>query len=108
MLPFLVGMTATPTVQDARAAERRRVKIRALVREVGSARVDIDVVDLSASGFRFESFYGFAPGARVFLSVPSLGPLEAVIAWRGRNQFGCRFLKPLHQAVFDTIAARFA
>lgn len=101
-------MNATATVRNVRAAERRRVKIRALVREAGSARIDIDVVDLSATGFRFESFHGFAPGARVFLSVPSLAPLEAVIAWRGRNQFGCRFLMPLHQAVFDTIAARFA
>lgn len=94
-------------MQDARAAERRRVKIRALVREAGSVRIDIDVVDLSATGFRFESFYAFAPGVRVFLTIPTLQPLEAEVAWRGGNQFGCRFVKPLHGAVFDTIASRF-
>lgn len=92
---------------DARAAARRSVSIRALVREAGSARIDIDVVDLSATGFRFESFYGFATGARVFLSIPSLQPLEAAIAWRKRNQYGCRFVNPLHEAVFETIATRF-
>lgn len=92
---------------EARAAHRRRVNIRALVREAGTARVDIDLVNLSATGFRFESYYGFAVGARVFLTIPTLQPLEAVVAWRGDHAFGCRFLAPLHPAVFDTIAARF-
>lgn len=100
-------MNAARQTQEERAAERRRVNIRALVREAGSARVDIDVVDLSESGFRFESYHAFAPGTRVFISMPTFQPLEAVIAWRGSNQYGCRFLKPLHPAVFDTIAARF-
>jgi PilZ domain len=92
---------------ECRRAARRRVRIRALVREAGSSRIDIDVVDLSPSGFRFESFYRFAPGARVFLSIPSLQPLEAVIAWRGGNTYGCQLVKPLHKAVFETIANRF-
>lgn len=100
-------MVAQSAPTDARIAPRRRVDIRALVREAGSARVDIDVVDLSATGFRFESFYDFATGARVFLSIPSLQPLEAIVAWRKRNHFGCRFVNPLHPAVFETVAARF-
>jgi PilZ domain len=100
-------MNGAVQMQEARAAARRRVDIRALVREAGSARVDIDVVDLSATGFRFESFNDFATGARVFLSMPSLQPLEAFVAWRCGNQFGCRFVNPLHTAVFETIAARF-
>ena len=100
-------MTSANRAYEARAAERRRANVRALVREAGTARVDIDLVDLSATGFRFESYYGFAVGARVFLTIPSLQPLEAIVAWRGDHAFGCRFLSPLHPAVFDTIAARF-
>lgn len=114
MVPFLFTMTATVQLAEGstatietRTAERRRVRIRALVREAGSTRVDIDVVDLSATGFRFESFYGFSPGARVFLSMPGLQPLEAEIAWRDKTTYGCRLVKPLHRAVFETIAARF-
>ena len=107
-MSFLVTMNVASQTQDARVAERRRINLRALVREAGSSRVDIDLVDLSATGFRFESFYGFAVGARVFLTIPSLEPLEATVAWRGRTAFGCRFLSPLHPAVFATIAARFA
>ena len=104
----LVTMNVARQMQEARAAERRRINLRALVREAGSSRIDIDLVDLSATGFRFQSYYGFAVGSRVFLTIPSFGPLEAVVAWRGGNEFGCRFLAPLHAAVFDTIAARFA
>ena len=101
-------MTVAHQMQEARAAERRRVHVRALVREVGSARIDIDLVDLSATGFRFESFYGFAVGTRVFVTIPSLQPLEAAVAWRNGTEYGCRLLLPLHPAVFATIAARFA
>ena len=100
-------MTAPAAETDTRIAARRRVSIRALVREAGSGRIDIDVVNLSATGFRFESYYAFAKGARVFLSIPSLQPLEAYVAWRSKHQFGCHFVKPLHAAVFETIAARF-
>jgi hypothetical protein len=97
----------SPDASESRIATRRRVKIRALVREAGSSRIDIDVVDLSATGFRFESYYRFATGTRVFLSIPSLQPLEAIIAWHGGNAYGCQLVRPLHPAVFETIAARF-
>ena len=104
-------MTATAPplrpVLDARAAERRRVGIPGQVREARSSSMTVDVVDLSTTGFRFESFYAFALGRRVFLSIPTLGQLEAAVAWRDERQFGCRFVRPLHPAVFDTIAARF-
>ena len=100
-------MIAPAVRHDVRIAARRRVAIRAIVREAGSARIDIDVVDLSASGFRFHSYYAFAEGARLFLSIPTLQPLEAFVAWRSANEFGCKFVKPLHAAVFETIATRF-
>jgi len=91
---------------EARASDRRRVRVRALVREAGSQRVDIDLIDLSAGGFRFESGHRFAPGARVFLSIPSLAPQEATIAWKHIDFYGCRFAKPLHPAIFEAIATR--
>jgi hypothetical protein len=101
---------ATPAPKaptDARASERRRVAVRALVREAGSFRVDIDVIDLSATGFRFESVYDFATGVRVFLSVPTLAAMEAVIAWREGSAFGARFIRPMHQSVFEMLADRY-
>lgn len=92
---------------DIRRAERKPVQMHAVVREAGSTRVAIEVLDLSAAGFRFESLYSYAVGARIFLSIPSLRPLEAVVAWRKGSHYGCRFAHPLHVAVLETIAARF-
>ncbi len=92
---------------EVRVAERRRVDIRALVREAGSSRVDIEVVDLSATGFRFECLYGFAVGARVFLSLPSLAPLEAIVVWRKEQAYGCQFIRRLHPSVFEMLVHRF-
>ncbi|MFM9979098.1 MAG: PilZ domain-containing protein [Sphingomonadaceae bacterium] len=100
-------MVAQPSFTDERSSERRWVRVRALIREAGSQRLDIDLVDLSINGFRFESLYAFAPGARVFISFPGLAPLEATIAWRNRDQYGCRLTHALHPAIFDNLAHRF-
>jgi PilZ domain len=99
-------MATQADVGELRAGERRRVRVRALIREAGSQRIDIDLVDLSVGGFRFESVHRFATGARVFLSIPSLAPLEATIAWKHADYYGCRFLRPLHLAIFEALAAR--
>lgn len=96
----------TPIV-DARRAERRQVHVRVPLREAGCSRIEVDLIDLSATGFRFESFYAVATGARVFLHIPSFSPFEAYVAWRDPPFYGCRFDRPLHEAVFQTIAARF-
>lgn len=95
------------THEDARAAPRRHVRLRALIREPGSSRIDIDLVDLSATGFAFESFHSFASGTRVFLTIPTLSPIEATVVWRASTRYGCRFVQPMHVAVFETIADRF-
>ena len=105
--PIAQPSQCSPASINDRAAVRRRVAVRALVREAGSSRIDIDVVDLSATGFRFESYYGFAVGARVFLSLPTLAPIEAEIAWRNGTAYGCRMLRPLYPSVFDMMAERF-
>ena len=66
---------------------------------------EIDVVDLSPEGFRAETSFTLWPGTIVWLTLPGLAPLEAVIAWRDRFKYGCAFSKPLRPAVFEHIVA---
>ena len=101
------AMRHVPSRRDHRSAERRVVGIAALLREAGGTKWNVDLQDLSMTGFRFESLYSIAVGARVFLTIPTFAPLEAEVAWRSNTGFGCRFAVPLHPAVFDTIAARY-
>ena len=91
---------------EGRRAERKPVGIAAHLRELGGSRLDAEVHDMSCTGFRVACIYNIPVGARVFLTIPSFSAMEAQVAWRDKQGFGCRFVQPLHPAVFDTIAKR--
>lgn len=93
--------------RDYRAAMRSEVTATVRLREVGSTQFDVQLLDLSTSGFRCQTFYGLAVDCRVFITIPTFGPLEACVAWKGSQYYGCRFIRPIHPAVLDTIVARF-
>jgi hypothetical protein len=101
-------MNAARDYDDMRQTPRLPVAIPAQFRVPGTARFDISLLDLSATGFRCETFYGLSIGERVFVTIPTFSPFEAVIAWRNVFTYGCMFQKPLHEAVVAMIAARFA
>ncbi|HEU0066236.1 MAG TPA: pilus assembly protein PilZ [Sphingomonas sp.] len=91
--------------EDNRTALRKSVKMRAHLRDRGQTRFEIDVLDLSALGFRAETGFGLWPGTIVWLTLPGLAPMEAVVAWRDKFKYGCAFAKPLHPAVLEHIVA---
>lgn len=95
-----------PPPLDGRVAERKPVGIAAHLREMGGSRLDLDVHDLSRTGFRAACIYNVPVGARVFLTIPSFAALEAEVAWRDKQGFGCKFIHPLHPAVLDMIVKR--
>ena len=94
-----------PQGEELRRALRKSVRMRAHLRDRGQTRFEIEVTDLSASGFRAETSFTLWPGTVVWLTLPGLAPLEAVVAWRDKFAYGCAFHKPLHPAVFDHIVA---
>jgi len=94
-----------PPIDESRRALRKAVKMRAQLRDRGTTKFEIDVVDLSLSGFRAETSFSLQPGNTVWLTLPGLAALEAVVAWKDKFRYGCAFFKPLHPAVFDHIVA---
>ncbi len=90
---------------DGRRAERLDVRMKASLRESGCTKFNVEVLDMSVSGFRFETAYSIAPSSRVWLTIPGLTALEAIVAWQDRYRYGCYFVDPLHIAVFDHIIA---
>ena len=95
-----------PPSLAGRVAERKPVGITAHLREMGGSRLDLEVHNLSLTGFRAACIYNVPVGARVFLTIPSFSAFEAEVAWRDKQGFGCRFIQPLHPAVLDMIANR--
>lgn len=103
--PPFVPLPPLPSRGDPRRALRKAVKMRAHLRDRGQTKFEIDVVDLSQSGFRAETSFTLWPGTVVWLTLPGLAALEAVVAWRDKFRYGCAFAKPLHPAVLEHIVA---
>ncbi|MDH7974988.1 PilZ domain-containing protein [Sphingomonas sp. AR_OL41] len=91
--------------QEARRAARKSVAIRAQLRPPGSDRLAVEVKDLSETGFQIETVYRLTVGSTVWLAIPSLAPLEAMVAWHRDRHYGCRFHRALYPAVFDHIVS---
>lgn len=89
--------------RESRSALRKAVKLKARLRDRGATRFDITVLDLSLAGFRAETAYRLNPGQLVWISLPGLAGIEAIVAWQERQFVGCQFSTPLHAAVFDHI-----
>ena len=92
---------------DGRRAERLGVQMKAALRASGWGKFDVDVVDVSVIGFRFDTASNLNIGDRVWLNVPGLTALESVVVWRNRHHYGCEFALPLHIAVLDHIVRQF-
>ncbi|WP_332820058.1 PilZ domain-containing protein [Sphingopyxis sp.] len=83
----------------ARRAERAPVSSRARFREPGFNPFDVELFDLSSTGFRMVTFSRPNIGKHVWVSLPGLQPLEAIVRRADGNDFGCEFLYPLHPSV---------
>lgn len=86
---------------DIRAHERGAVRIAAEIRVSGAGKQRISVLDLSRSGFRMHCIFLIPQDRTVFLTMPGFAALEARIAWKDGDEYGCKFERPLHEAVFD-------
>ena len=93
---------------EHRRTMRLDVCFNAGLREPGSAhKFEVDVIDLSMTGCRFETSFTIKPGRMVFFSIPGMNTLEATIHWSRGFIYGAQFDQPLNAAVFDFIAARY-
>ena len=99
---FTPPFTATDlTDADRRDSPRQAVRMRAHLRDRDQTRFDLEMSDLSAGGFQAATSFALQPGTAVWLTLPGLAPIEAVVSWRDRFHYGCAFTTPLHPAVHD-------
>jgi hypothetical protein len=90
---------------EHRGALRKPVQLDAQLRDRGSSKFAIRVIDISITGFRAECEFRLHEGTLVWLTLPGMAGLEARVAWRDGNfLYGFVFAQPLHEAVFERIA----
>lgn len=99
---------ATKAPASARRDERTSVDGRARFREAGSNPFDAELFDLSANGFRMFTFSRQATGKHIWVNLPGLQPVEAVVRRQDGNNYGCEFVNPLHPSVADHLKTKLA
>lgn len=99
------GSSLPHRLEIARAADRKPFMARVQYRR-GIMRAQVEVLDVSVLGAKVECHDILQTGDVVWLTLPGITALESVVAWVDGFKFGCRFVRPLHAAVFDSIIAR--
>ncbi|MBB6427493.1 PilZ domain-containing protein [Sphingopyxis sp. JAI128] len=101
-------LETTKAPASARRDERASIDGRARFREAGSNPFDAELFDLSANGFRMFTFSRQAIGKHIWVNLPGLQPVQAVVRRQDGNNYGCEFVNPLHASVADHLKAKLA
>jgi hypothetical protein len=92
---------------EDRSAPRVILSIPAQLRPSGVTGFSVEVTNLSLSGFACEATSGMPVGARCWLALPGLSPLQAEVIWNNGQMVGCAFSNLLNRSVLDAILNRF-
>jgi PilZ domain len=96
----------TAALED-RCAPRVKIRIPALLRQSGNTGFAVVVTDLSTAGFQCEALTGMPAGARCWLALPGLSPIESQLVWNNGRNVGCAFVNLLNDSVLQSILNRF-
>lgn len=92
---------------EDRSAPRVALNIPGTLRPSGVTGFAVRVTNLSLTGFGCEATTGMPKGARCWLTLPGLAPLQAEVVWNDGRTVGCAFSNVLNRAILDSILNRF-
>lgn len=90
------------TTRGGRRADRRSIAATVQFR-AGSRRASVQMRDLSPIGARIGGVFLVHSGDRFFVKLPGLEAIEARVAWVEEFEFGCEFVRPLSEVVFEAV-----
>ena len=101
-------MNTEPQFQPTggRRAERKPFPATVQFRS-GNRRANVEVRDISPLGARIAGVYLVHDGDHLYLKLPSIEAIEARVVWVEDFEFGCEFMRPLSEVVFDAITRQF-
>ncbi|WP_341850091.1 PilZ domain-containing protein [Sphingomonas immobilis] len=71
----------------------------------GFDKLNVEVTNLSRTGFQIDTVHRLALGSKAHLKIPNLAGLPAVVKWKKGDLYGFAFAAPLHDAVFESVVA---
>lgn len=99
--------SSTLDAYGRRKACRSAVAFDAQLRLTDFSKVKIRVIDISTHGFRVMSRNRLRVSEMVYLHIPSLGALHAIVRWTNPDISGFEFVQPLYGPVADHIARQY-
>ncbi|MDX3911271.1 MAG: PilZ domain-containing protein [Sphingobium sp.] len=86
-----------------RSDTRHKVQITVKLRRPGESWFTSRISDLSATGFRLQTFVKLSEGMELWIMLPGFEGRRAQVMWVVDHEAGCTFERPLHPAIFDHI-----
>jgi hypothetical protein len=93
----------TDLLTERRARSRLAVHLEASLRQRGSSRSPVRILDLSTHGCRLELITSVGSESCVWLYLPGLSAQFCRVAWSHDSFAGLQFSAPLHQSVVDQL-----
>jgi len=93
-------------LEKREGATRREMEINAQAKQTDIEAVAISIHDISETGFSFTSLTEFNIEKKLMLKITGFEALQAAFVWKDDDQYGCRFNRPLHSAIFEHIASK--
>ena len=84
--------------ERVRNGERIELDEAARLRPNGWSSLEIQIVNVSRTGFRAQCDARLIPGSCVSIDVPHIGEVEAQVQWQRGGEFGARFFQPISLA----------
>lgn len=95
-----------PAARPFRRSKRARLELETPAEQSGMARTLCKVVDLSVHGCRLLTFSTIDRNQPIWLNLPGLGMIAAVVVWADDLVAGCVFQAPLSPESFKELVSR--
>jgi hypothetical protein len=82
-------------IEPRRREPRIGVSAEVPLRQFGQTSVDARLVNLSSHGFMAATHALIAPGSRIWLTLPGLNRVNALVLWSKSGRIGGEFAEPI-------------
>lgn len=105
-ITYLFGMFSAdfePKEANRRRSARSPIALNAELD--GSRRTLCRVADISIGGVRLKTYSALKVGAKIWLTLPLIGRVSAVVKWADDYNAGCQFDEPVNSDVIEALLA---
>ncbi len=87
-------------------ALRRTIYLEARSATAAGEAAEVVIQNISLGGILLESPTALEPGEHLYIDLPEVGPVTAIVVWTSGDLFGCRFDEPLSSAALAAAELR--